>query len=441
MRALIVRGIRILVGLFYRRVETTGLEHVPREGPVLLVANHFNSLVDPMMVIATLDRPVVFVAKSTLWKVPVLRNVMEALDVVPIVRKRDVAKEGEPSGAERNEASFEWLAACLRAGSVVLIFPEGRSHSEPMLSEIRTGAARILLRAEVPVTVIPVGMWFTRKEVFRSDVLMRYAEPLVTERGDVEGWTKAIRAGLRGVTLNAESWEEHAVVAALEQLWGENIVSEGPRLERAFRARHAFLYAWRKLGPVEKEAVERLATHARRFVRLLTRLGLSPKALDTKIAPIEVLFRILREISLLVVGLPLAALGTLVFGVPYRITDPIARRLYHGDEHRDQLALGKILIGMVLHLAFYAAALFIAFRTGGIVFLAAAAVLVAVAGPFAAWWFERFAEDGRRLRALFLLLVSRDWLRHLAEERDELRAECDRLAARLKEISADNRES
>lgn len=440
MRALLVRGIRILVGIFYRRVESVGLENVPREGPVLLVANHFNSLVDPMMVLATLDRPVVFVAKSTLWKVPVLRGVMDALGVVPIVRKVDVEKEGEPSGADRNEASFERLAQVLREGGSVLIFPEGRSHSEPMLSAIRTGAARVLLRAGVPVTVIPVGMWFVKKEVFRSDVLVRYAPALAPAREDVEGWTEAVRRGLEDVTLNARSWEDHEVVAAVEVLWGENLASEGPKLDRAFRARHQLLSAWRALEPVEPGAVSRLAAHARRFARLLARLGLSPRALDAPLSPAQVLARILGEVLLLVLGLPVAALGTLVFGIPYRLTDPIAKRLYGRPELLDQLALGKILVGMVLHLLFYAAALVVAWKAGGPWLLAAAALVLPFGGPFAAWWFERFEGDGRRLKALTLLLVSRDRVRRLAAERDALRAECDRLAALLRG-EGDNRAS
>lgn len=440
MRALIVRAIRLMVAVFYRRVETVGLENVPREGAVLLVANHFNSLVDPMLVLATLDRPVVFVAKSTLWKVPVLRTLMDALGVVPIVRKVDVEKEGERGGDDRNEASFERLAAVLRGGGAVLIFPEGRSHSEPALSAIRTGAARVLLRAGVPVTVVPVGMWFVRKEVFRSDVLMTYGAPLRPARPDVDGWTRAVKDGLEEVTLNAGTWEDHEVVAAVEALWGEHAAAGGERLDRAFRARHVLLSAWRALEPLEPGAVESLALGARRFVKLLRRLGLSPRALDAPIAPWRILLVVLREVTLLAVGLPVAALGTLVFGIPYRLTDPIARRVYRGPERLDQLALGKILVGMVLHLSFLAAAAFLAWRAAGPWAAAAVAALVPFAGVFAAWWFERFEGDGRRLKALTLLLVSRDRLRRLVDERDALRAECDRLAARLKgAATGDNR--
>src|SRR5204863_7259460 len=72
-----------LARFFYRRVETVGREGVPG-GPVLLVANHANGLVDPMLVLAAVERPITVAAKSTLWRIPVLGNVLDALGAVPV---------------------------------------------------------------------------------------------------------------------------------------------------------------------------------------------------------------------------------------------------------------------------------------------------------------------------------------------------------------------
>src|SRR5205814_1234426 len=132
--------------VFYRRIEATGLENVPESGPVLFVANHANGLVDPILVLALVSRPITFVAKSTLWKVPLLGSLLDALGAVPVVRRADASPE-TAAGADRNDASLHRLAEALDAGGAVLIFPEGRSHSDPFLSPIRTGAARVLLLA------------------------------------------------------------------------------------------------------------------------------------------------------------------------------------------------------------------------------------------------------------------------------------------------------
>ena len=168
VRAAVLALVRALVGLFYRRIEVSGLENVPREGPILLVANHNNGLVDPMVVLKALPRPVVFVAKSTLWKIPVLRSLLDLLGCVPVVRRGEEEREISSKGEERNRGAFDRLAAELDRGGCVLIFPEGRSHSDPRLSELRTGAARVLLLSKKSPVVLPVGLWFTRR---RTSVL------------------------------------------------------------------------------------------------------------------------------------------------------------------------------------------------------------------------------------------------------------------------------
>jgi len=202
---------RALVRLFYRRIEVAGLENLPREGPVLLAANHTNGLVDPMVVLAALPRPVVFVAKSTLWKVPLLRSILDLLGCVPVLRRGEEEKErredpgisskgAQAAAADRNEESFQRLAGVLEAGRCVLIFPEGRSHSDPRLSEMRTGTARLILLSKKSPVVLPLGLWFTKKEEFRSDVLVKLGPPVplppCPPEAAVEKWTEAIGAAL-----------------------------------------------------------------------------------------------------------------------------------------------------------------------------------------------------------------------------------------------------
>ncbi len=272
MKAAVLALVRGLVGLFYRRIEVSGIENLPLEGPVLLVANHNNGLVDPMVVLRALPRPVVFVAKSTLWRIPVLRSILDLLGCVPVVRKG----EGEPGisskGEERNKPAFERLAAELARGGCVLIFPEGRSHSDPRLSELRTGAARVLLLSRKSPVVLPVGLWFTRKEEFRSEVLVKVGAPVAPPPDPtVDAWTEAMGAGLAGVTLNAESWREHEIVAAVEALYGRSVErkiflegEEGEgQLGKSLRVRHLLLDARASLERTHPGEVAALARRAR----------------------------------------------------------------------------------------------------------------------------------------------------------------------------------
>jgi glycerol-3-phosphate O-acyltransferase/dihydroxyacetone phosphate acyltransferase len=441
MRRVLIHAIRFLVRRFYRRIDTTGREHVPSDGPLLLVANHFNSLVDPMLILATIHRPIVFVAKSTLWKMPGLRSLFDVLGVVPVVRRVDT----DAAGTDRNQESFDRLSGVLRAGGAVLIFPEGRSHSEPSLSKIRTGAARILLQSGVNVTVLPVGLWFTRKEEFQSEVLVSVGAPVRPAPDTVESWTFAIEEGLRDVTLNAASWEEHEAVRAVESVYGESLSDDPPTLDRSFRNRRVLLDARRALEKLEPGAVARLARRSRAFERLCHRVGLSPDRVDDLPATPRLAAAALGSALFTVLGFPIAVLGILAFYVPYRLCGVLANRIVPAREDVDELALYKILVGAALFpltLSFEAGLIFFFLGISAALF---AALLLPAAGLFTLWYAEGWEKDQRGFRALSMELFSEagDGMAFLRRERDALRAECDRLAALFRALEsgeADNRE-
>lgn len=444
MKAAVLALVRALVGLFYRRIEVSGLENVPREGPVLLIANHNNGLVDPMVVLWALPRPVVFVAKSTLWKIPVLRSILHLLGCVPVVRKGEGGPGISLKGEERNDASFERLAAELGRGGCVLIFPEGRSHSDPRLSELRTGAARVLLRSEKSPVVLPVGLWFEEKEIFRSNVLVKVGAPVEPPADPtVEAWTDAMGAALEEATLNADSWKDHEVVAAVDALYGEKIRREflegeegETQLARSLRVRQLLLEARAALERTHPGEVAALARRARALDHLLRRLSLSFSSLDDPPPAPTILLHTLRALAVIVVGFPVAVLGVAAWWVPYRLTGVVANRL-PGAHERDQIALYKLVAGAVLFplvLALWAAA---AWYAAGPLAAPLSLAFLPFAGISSLFFLEYAQWREQQARELLALLVAPGGVARLRAERDALVAEFDRLAAELRS-AADN---
>lgn len=441
MKGAVVALARFLVGLFYRRIEAAGLENVPASGPVLLVANHPNGLVDPMIVLAALERPVVFVAKSTLWKIPVLRSILDLLGCVPVVRRRDFS-EGEEANArpERNEQSFLRLAAALESGGCVLIFPEGRSHSDPRLSELRTGAARVLLLSKKSPVVLPLGLWFTKKEEFRSDVLVAAGAPVAPPvEPNVEAWTDAIGEALEGVTLNADSWRDHEVVAAVDALYGTSVEDRflegeegraaggvGP-LERAMRVRRLLLSARVSLERSHPGEVARLARRALAFDHLLRKFSLSFSALDDTPAARVVAFHALKTLLIVLVGFPVAVLGVLAWWIPYRLTGTVATRL-PGARERDQVALYKLVVGAVLFPTFLLIECAAIWAAAGPLWAALAAALLPFGGISSLKFLEYVSWREGQARELLALAFAPRAVARLRAERDALVATCDRLA-------------
>ncbi len=72
MRQPIRRPLLLFLRIFFRRVEAAGLERVPAEGPLLVVLNHPNALIDPLFILGLAPRPVAFLAKAPLFRMPVL---------------------------------------------------------------------------------------------------------------------------------------------------------------------------------------------------------------------------------------------------------------------------------------------------------------------------------------------------------------------------------
>lgn len=192
-------------------------ERVPEDAPVLLVANHHSGLIDALLLYAYSPREIRAVGKSTLWKILPLRPFLSAARVIPIYRTQD--------GGGDNTRSFRAVTQALQDGGAIALFAEGTSHDNPGLARIKTGAARMALDAAAAgadVQLVPVGIIFEDRERFRSDVLVRFGEPMSVrtaypgassaDRDAVRSLTREIEEQLRDVAPSWES-EDHRAAA------------------------------------------------------------------------------------------------------------------------------------------------------------------------------------------------------------------------------------
>ena len=172
------RVARLLVRVFFRRIDIEGVSHVPAGRPLVLVANHVNGLVDGLVLMAMLPRYPRFLGKSTLFKIVPLAPFLHLAGVVPVHRAADATDASGRRGQDRNDAAFRTSRALLAERGLVALFPEGISHDEARLQPLRTGAARIALGAAfddgVPdLASVAVGLIYDDKARFRSQALVR----------------------------------------------------------------------------------------------------------------------------------------------------------------------------------------------------------------------------------------------------------------------------
>ena len=160
----------------YYRITYAG-DEVPRRGPVLLVANHPNMLLDPLLVVAASRRPVRFLAKAPLFENRRTSWAVRAMGAIPVYRRQD---EGAQMG--RNADAFHAVYGALAAGGAVGIFPEGISHDASAIAPLKTGAARIALGASMqtgePLPIVPIGIVMREKDIFGSEALVVRGVPV-----------------------------------------------------------------------------------------------------------------------------------------------------------------------------------------------------------------------------------------------------------------------
>ena len=181
-------------------VVASGLEHIPRDQPVIYASNH-SSMFDIWALFATLPGSVRFVAKRELFRIPVLGRAMLAVGHVPIDR----------TARKRAFEAYDEAARMIRGGTSVVVFPEGTRSRTGELLPFKNAPFGLAIAAQVPIVpvyvhhtfeILPKGAWRLRPRPIRLVV----GQPIPTaglRPEDRERLRDAVRAAM--VALQAKA--------------------------------------------------------------------------------------------------------------------------------------------------------------------------------------------------------------------------------------------
>jgi glycerol-3-phosphate O-acyltransferase / dihydroxyacetone phosphate acyltransferase len=425
---------------WFRFVEVTGLERIPRSGPVLVVADHHGGFVDPALLVATVPRPLRFLAMASLFRILPLRPLLALAGAIPVQRAQEA--EGNGAGRRRNVEAFAACFAHLREGGAIAMFPEGQASDESHLLPIRTGAARVALgahsRGAMGLRIVPIGLIYEDKQHARSRAYVRVGEPIELDSDlATDPSVPPDEADRDAVAAPTRTIEERMTNAAIDFRSAEQRSALRLAAHVALRWEHADPRGRPPVGEIERLA-DRLSEApeteevAVRSAAIAYREGLAASAVsDAVVAPgaEEALARRSRIGWLLTLALaPLAVVGLVANAVPAIVVYAVGRRPMPPVTH----ATAKFLTAIVLFTVNWIALRWVVFGTASRPWLLTLAV-GPVCGLVALWCSGRAIRAGRARLGLRRLAAASGVL-------DDLRARRARLVHAVRTATSSSSE-
>ncbi|MFU8803122.1 MAG: lysophospholipid acyltransferase family protein [Bradymonadaceae bacterium] len=231
------QGLRVGLDLYFLDIQAVGLDNIPDDGPVIFASNHPNSIMDVVVLGTQTRRQIHYMAKSVLFKNPLVKTIFNNVGVIPVYRAQDSKDE-----MGKNEDSFARAYEVLEAGNTIGIFPEGENSPDRQVREIKTGTARIALAAEarndyeLGLVIIPVGLNFDDRDRFLSSVLVRFGRPIRVadyaeehrrdETSAVRNLTEHLLREIREQAIHIHDDRNHQLVIDIHRVYGSELLQE-----------------------------------------------------------------------------------------------------------------------------------------------------------------------------------------------------------------------
>lgn len=352
--------LRSIVGfslkLYYKELKVNNRKNIPEEGPLLLISNHPNTLVDAFIVGHVCQRPIYFLAKATFFNSSWKRKLLSYFNIIPINRESDQKIEGVD-----NSQTFKFCYEALNQNKVIAIFPEGTSYLEHHLRTLKTGAARIALEATKinsnPVQVVPIGLSYMEGYKFRSTVNVEIGKPITFEEELEIYSTNSIKAAkqltqkfqqeMSQLIISFENKEQEHLAKDLFQLFDSPYLkNENKGVSREIKLLKTLQKNLSNLATHEPEKMDQIKAEVHFLKEHLSQLALYPAFLDRKIKMKMFLRQIVSSFIFIILGFPVFIFGFIHNFLVYKLVDILIPKLTKDIEYYAPLS---ILLSLLLY--------------------------------------------------------------------------------------------
>ncbi|MDR2586098.1 MAG: 1-acyl-sn-glycerol-3-phosphate acyltransferase [Prevotellaceae bacterium] len=301
----------------YRRVEFHGKEKVPKDGAIIYAANHTNTLMDALAVLAIDKQEKVFVARADIFKNPIILKFLTFLKMLPINRKRDGIDT-----LSKNEDVNDIVVDAMQNRVPFCIMPEGTHHNIHNLMSLQKGLFRIALQAyqtfgnQMPIYIVPVGIEFGHYYRYRSSILVQIGTPInvsqsilahpdLTPPQQMNMLRDALSNNLKEVILHVPDDQNYSATWELSQLYGkkqhQRFIFNKNQLINRFNSVKEKISNVSSLFKTDQKETKHLAQMVNDFSRQRQMCGIG---IDSVLKP-HIRWSLVGRIVLFLLGLPI----------------------------------------------------------------------------------------------------------------------------------------
>jgi 1-acyl-sn-glycerol-3-phosphate acyltransferase len=335
--------------VFYRKFRVEGLENFPKNGtPTILISNHQNGLMDPLLCCLIAPRQVHFLTRADIFRKPFIRSIMTGMNMMPIFRQHDRV----PDMIGMNQRVFEICIERLRRGAVIGLFPEGNHGNKKVLRPFKKGMARLVYLAQethpelANIQVVPFGLDYSSYEAFQSDITVRIGKPISLHDWFAEhpndpknqsGLMHHVRGELLKSIYDLRPSGHYKLLAEALVLLEQTTKSGFEENKLKIQALGRYIDGDDNNGPQLEHTLEKVKTS-------LAALKAGPHDLF-----VQYNHPILRAIALLFL-LPFTLCALVIHGIPYALTAYLVKNMIKDPHFKSSF---KLIIGLLSFTLFH----------------------------------------------------------------------------------------
>lgn len=383
--------VRFAFWLTHKKVVVTGLEHIPKDKPVIFAPNHQNALMDPLAVVCTNPLQTLWLARADIFKLKAARSALKFMKMLPVYRIRD----GKDNLAN-NEQIFSQVIGILEAKKSIGLFPEAAHSCKRQMLPHKKAIPRIALEAEeknkfsLNLNIVPVGIYYDHYWSFNRTLIVRYGKPIEVDKYRdeyVENPQKAMLSlrdeifeRISGLTMQIGSKTNYSNYEEMRKLAhsgnSQHYFFSKKRILQQFEAENKLIAKLERLEHDNPQLAQKLIDDATSYFTEIRKAGLTDNQLVS--SQNSGFIKLFLHIFTSIVSLPVFCIGFILNAIPFYIP-----RIFFRGKVKDQAFLStfNFVAGLLIFpLAYLAEASLIFSLTKSIPISTMAFILMPFAG-------------------------------------------------------------